>query len=218
MAGVAWLQPPLARVGCLRGLQRLPAREVRSIGVFWGADWALPRDPSYSTVLSWEVRPIPKPVAKSDWPGVPSTTTPAGGGWRLQGRRGPTWCSRVPLGFLRYEGAFMTASCLQLPCPAQLLRNRVVSGDGRTRLPRWASTGTLIHSIILETTKGRQKRSLEHSTVQEHSFSRLESTFVCFSRILSSKAVWGCSVGGKKIKGEQVNAKDTWQFLPSRTF
>lgn len=29
---------------------------------------------------------------------------------------------------------------------------------------------------------------------------RLENTFVHFSRILSSKAVWGCSVGGKKDK------------------
>lgn len=33
--------------------------------------------------------------------------------------------------------------------------------------------------------------------------SRLENTFVCFSRILSSKAVWGCSVGGKKDKKER---------------
>lgn len=48
--------------------------------------------------------------------------------------------------------------------------------------------------------------------------SLLESTLVHFSRILSSKAVWGCSVGSKKDKTGGDYAKRRQQFLPSRTY
>ena len=48
--------------------------------------------------------------------------------------------------------------------------------------------------------------------------SLLESIFVHFSRILSSKAVWGCSVGNQKDKTGGDYAKGRQQFLPSRTY
>lgn len=48
--------------------------------------------------------------------------------------------------------------------------------------------------------------------------SLLESTLVHFSRILSSKAVWDCSVGSKKDKMGGDYAKGRQQFLPSRTY
>lgn len=85
------------------------------------------------------------------------------------------------LGFLRCRGAL--TQHLILTCPAQpsCWGTGGVSGDGTTRLPQWASIGTLIHSMTLETTERVGRNAVQNILQSKNAWLVVWKVCLCVS-------------------------------------
>lgn len=159
-------------VGCSHHWQGISFdREVGSIGVPWGRldpAWrSLPNSlPQHSARLGGPARVWPSSLLQPRLvrDGDPASKGPGGA-----------------LGFLRCQGAL--TQHLILTCPAQpnCWGTGGVSGDGTTRLPQWASIGTLIHSMTLETTERVGRNAVQNILQSKNAWLVVWKVCLCVS-------------------------------------